>query len=745
MAIDMLITFFLAMITSAIVTPLSIKIAHKVGAVDEPKDERKIHTKAMPRMGGFSFIMGFFVSMIYIFLTTNVAAGVNVWGFFIGLAIVAVTGFLDDVYHIKPWQKLLGQVVAAILVIASGLRICYINIPFLSIYGLNDVLSVVITFFWIIGVTNALNLIDGLDGLASGVSAISTLSLAIVFILNGASKLPIILTAALLGGIMGFLPFNFNPAKTFMGDMGSNFLGFTLATVSMLGMAKTYAFMTIIVPVVILGLPIFDTLFAMGRRILRHQSIMQADRGHIHHKLIDAGLSQKQAVLVLYGVTALLGILAVIILESSVWKILILIAILAILTVIGSRSINDIMVYLADGKRRNKVVTDIRNAEKKDKIKVMVVFGTRPEAIKMCPLILKLRERENIETVVCLTAQHRQMLDQVMNAFNIKAEYDLNIMKDKQTLAHITSDILEKLYEVLLKEKPDIVLVHGDTSTTFSAALAAFYTKTKVGHVEAGLRTYDKYSPYPEEMNRQLVTNLADIYFAPTESNKANLLRELVDESLIYTTGNTVIDALKTTVKEDYKFTHPVLSKLDFNKKVIFMTAHRRENLGEPLQNICNAVKEIAKKNKDVVVVYPVHLNPAVRDVASKTLGEVKNVHLIEPLDVVTTHNLINKSYMVLTDSGGIQEEAPSLGKPVLVLRGETERPEAVIAGTVKIVGTNKQTIIEETNKLLTDSEEYKKMSRATNPYGDGNACERIVDALTYYFGMTDKRPEDLK
>lgn len=745
MVIEMLIAFILAAITSAIVTPVSIKLAHRVGAIDEPKDERKIHVKAMPRLGGFSFIVGFFVAVIYSLATSAIATTVNLWGVFLGLAIVAVVGFLDDVYHIKPWQKLLGQVIAAILVIVSGLRICYINIPFFTLYGLNDILSVIVTFFWIIGVTNALNLIDGLDGLASGVSAISALSLTVVFILNGAGELPILLMVALLGGLMGFLPFNFNPAKTFMGDMGSNFLGFILATVSMLGMAKTYALMTIIVPVVILGLPIFDTLFAMARRILKHQSIMQADRGHIHHRLIDAGLSQRQAVLVLYGVTALLGILAVIILESDIWKIVILLAILAILSVIGSRSVNDIMVYLDGGKRRNTVVADKRNAEKKDKIKVMVVFGTRPEAIKMCPLILKLRERENIETVVCLTAQHRQMLDQVMNAFNIKAEYDLNIMKDKQTLAHITSDILEKLYEVLQTEKPDIVLVHGDTSTTFSAALAAFYTKTKVGHVEAGLRTYDKYSPYPEEMNRQLVTNIADIYFAPTDNNKANLLRELVDESLIYVTGNTVIDALKTTVNKEHKFTHPVLSKIDFSKKVIFMTAHRRENLGEPLQNICNAVKEIAKKNKDIEIVYPVHLNPAVQDVATKVLGEVKNVHLIEPLDVITTHNLINRSYMVLTDSGGIQEEAPSLGKPVLVLRGETERPEAVAAGTVKIVGTNKQTIIDETMKLLTNEEEYKKMSRALNPYGDGNACDRIVDAIMYYFGMTETRPEDLK
>ncbi len=745
MVINTIIAILLACATSAIVAPLMIKFAFKVGAVDVPKDERKIHSKPMPRIGGLSFIFGFFVAIIFSLLTVEFDTAVNLFGFFVGAGIVAAVGFLDDIYHIKPWQKLLGQVIAAILVIVSGLRICYINIPFFStIYGLNDALSVIITFFWIIGVTNALNLIDGLDGLATGVSAIATLALTIVFMLNGSGELPIIITAALLGGLIGFLPYNFNPAKTFMGDTGSNFLGFTLATVSMIGMAKTYTVMAIIIPVVILGLPIFDTLFAIIRRITHHKSIMEADRGHVHHRLIDAGLSQKQAVLVLYGVTALLGILAVIILESNVWKVIVLMAILAILSVIGTRSANDILVHLDNGKKRNVVATEKRNEEKKDKIKVMLVFGTRPEAIKMCPLALKLREHSNIETIVCVTAQHRQMLDQVLDAFKIKPEYDLNVMKDKQTLTHITAEVLERLCEVIQKEKPDIVLVHGDTTTTFSAALAAFYNKVKVGHVEAGLRTYDKYSPYPEEMNRQLVTKIADLYFAPTQNNKNNLLRELVEETLIYTTGNTVIDALKTTVREDYKFTHPVLSKIDFNKKVIFMTAHRRENLGEPLQNICNAVKEIAKKNKDVVVVYPVHLNPAVQDVATKTLGEVKNVHLIEPLDVITTHNLINKSYMVLTDSGGIQEEAPSLGKPVLVLRSETERPEAVTAGTVKIVGTDKKVIIEETQKLLDDKEEYKKMSRALNPYGDGNSCERIVEGIMYYFGMKEDRPKDM-
>lgn len=737
MAINILITFVLAALTSAILTPITIKLAYKVGAVDVPKDARRIHSKAMPRIGGLAFILGFFISIIYMLLTGGIDNTTNLSGFFIGLAIIASVGFLDDVYQLKAWQKLIAQIVAAIIVIASGLRICYINIPFLTLYGLNDVFSIIITFGWIIGVTNALNLIDGLDGLATGVSAISTLALSVIFILNGSGDLPLILTIALLGGLVGFLPYNFNPAKTFMGDVGSNSLGFILATVSMIGMAKTYTFMAIILPVVILGLPIFDTLFAIFRRVSHHKSIMEADRGHLHHKLIDAGLTQKQAVLVLYAVTAVLGILAVVILESSVWKVIMLVVILAVLSVLGSKN-------LLGGKKNMIKTKEVREVLNKEKIKVMVVFGTRPEAIKMCPLVLKLREHEEIETVVCVTAQHRQMLDQVLKAFKIEPEYDLNVMKDKQTLTHITSAVLEGLYEVINKEKPDLILVHGDTTTTFSAALASFYCKTKVGHVEAGLRTYDKYSPYPEEMNRRLVTNLADLYFAPTQNNKHNLLKEMIEEGTIYVTGNTVIDALKTTVKPDYTFTHPILSKIDFNKKVIFMTAHRRENLGEPLQNICNAVKEIATKFKDVEVVYPVHLNPAVQDVATKTLGEVKNVHLVEPLDVITTHNLINKSYMVMTDSGGIQEEAPSLGKPVLVLRTETERPEAVVAGTVKIVGTDKERIIEEASKLLTDEKEYAKMSKAANPYGDGKACERIVDAILYYFGKSEKKPNDL-
>lgn len=370
------------------------------------------------------------------------------------------------------------------------------------------------------------------------------------------------------------------------------------------------------------------------------------------------------------------------------------------------------------------------------KIKVMTIFGTRPEAIKMAPLVKELEKNsDKIESVVCVTAQHRQMLDQVLEIFDIKPDYDLNIMKERQTLIGITTRGLEGLDEIMKEAKPDIVLVHGDTSTTFVGSLAAFYNQIAVGHVEAGLRTYDKYSPYPEEVNRRLTGVIADMHFAPTERNKNNLLKENVSEDAIYITGNTVIDALKTTVCADYKFKDETLSQMDWdNKKVIVMTAHRRENLGEPLRNICRAVKRIVEEFKDVEVVYPVHLNPAVREVANEILGNIDRVKLIEPVNADELHNAISRGYMVMTDSGGLQEEAPSLGKPVLVMRNETERPEAVDAGTVKIAGVNEENIYNLAKELICNKEEYNKMAKAVNPYGDGLASGRIVKAIIERF-----------
>lgn len=380
------------------------------------------------------------------------------------------------------------------------------------------------------------------------------------------------------------------------------------------------------------------------------------------------------------------------------------------------------------------------------KIKVLTVFGTRPEAIKMAPLAIELNKYESIDAKVCVTAQHRQMLDQVLEIFKIKPDYDLDIMKDRQTLAGITTRVLEGMDDVIKAEKPDIILVHGDTSTSFVAALAGFYNQVKVGHVEAGLRTYDKYSPFPEEMNRQLTGRIADMNFSPTAQNKANLLKENVDESTIFITGNTVIDALKTTVQPNYRFKDKTLNEIDFeNRRVIIVTAHRRENLGKPLENICNALKHIVEKYEDVELVYPVHLNPAVRETAFGILGDTERVHLIDPLDVLELHNAMSKSFMVMTDSGGIQEEAPALAKPVLVLRRETERPEAVEAGTVKIAGVDKDVIIGLAEELLDSEDAYNKMAHAANPYGDGNASKRICEALLYEFGISNERPDDFK
>lgn len=366
------------------------------------------------------------------------------------------------------------------------------------------------------------------------------------------------------------------------------------------------------------------------------------------------------------------------------------------------------------------------------KIKVMSVFGTRPEAIKMAPLVKELEKRPEIESVVCVTAQHREMLDQVLATFEIKPDYDLNMMKQGQTLMDITVGALCGVDAVIKEAKPDIVLVHGDTSTTFAAGLAAFYNQTAIGHVEAGLRTYNKYSPYPEEMNRQMVDCMTDMYFAPTGLSRQNLLDENIDDSKIYVTGNTAIDAMSTTV--DAGYTHPELAWLE-GDKMILLTAHRRENLGEPMRNIFRGIRRVLDEVPGIKVIYPIHKNPVVRAAADEIFGDCDRVKLIEPLDVFDFHNFQNLAHIILTDSGGIQEEAPSLGKPVLVLRDTTERPEGIDAGTLKLVGTDSDVIYRETVRLLTDKEEYERMSKASNPYGDGHASERIVDAIIEKYG----------
>ena len=360
--------------------------------------------------------------------------------------------------------------------------------------------------------------------------------------------------------------------------------------------------------------------------------------------------------------------------------------------------------------------------------KIMLVFGTRPEAIKMCPLVKELKTRGNLETIVCVTGQHRQMLDQVLQAFDVVPDYDLSIMKDKQTLFDITTNILNRIKAVLEEVRPDVVLVHGDTSTTFVTALACFYLQIPVGHVEAGLRTYNIYSPYPEEFNRQAVGIISQYNFAPTELSKENLLREGKKPETIHVTGNTAIDALKTTVREDY--THPQLEWAE-GSRLIMITAHRRENLGEPMKHMFRAIRRVMEEHPDVKAIYPIHMNPVVRQTADEILGGEDRIRIIEPLEVLDFHNFLARSYMILTDSGGIQEEAPSLGKPVLVMRDTTERPEGIAAGTLKLVGTDEEVIYRNFKLLLEDRQEYEKMSNASNPYGDGFACKRIADILS--------------
>ncbi|MFW5718883.1 MAG: non-hydrolyzing UDP-N-acetylglucosamine 2-epimerase [Halanaerobium sp.] len=378
--------------------------------------------------------------------------------------------------------------------------------------------------------------------------------------------------------------------------------------------------------------------------------------------------------------------------------------------------------------------------------KIMAVFGTRPEAIKMAPLLKALQKNKNYNLIITVTAQHREMLDQVMNLFQLESDYDLNIMKDRQTLSGLSARIIKKLDVILTEEKPDLLLVHGDTSSTFIGALTSFYHQIKIAHVEAGLRTHNKYSPFPEEMNRQLTGVLADLNFAPTKKAKDNLLLENKAAEKIFVTGNTVIDALLSVVDQDYNFENELLKNLDFeNKKLILLTAHRRENLGKPMENIFRAVQQLTEKIDNLEVVFPVHLNPVIRELSKKMLAGNKKIHLIEPLAYLPFANLMARADLVLTDSGGIQEEAPSLGKPVLVLRNTTERPEAVEAGTVLKVGTDAEMIFKESLKLLTDKEEYQKRAAAVNPYGDGRAVERIIQAMDYHFGISKQIPVDFE
>jgi UDP-GlcNAc:undecaprenyl-phosphate GlcNAc-1-phosphate transferase len=757
-AYEYFISFTLAFIIAFSTTPVAKSLAFRIGAVDIPKDNRRMHKQPIARLGGFAIITAFFATIIFNVVSSKIlhTSSAIVFdkqfiGLIIGSAIIAVMGVIDDIKALSAKLKFPIQILAAVIVAVTGTRIEFVTNPFSVVGGstLGPWTSYPLTVLWIVGITNAINFIDGLDGLAAGVSSIASLSLFFVSVMRPDPDVgTAVLVAMLAGSAMGFLPYNFNPAKIFMGDTGATFLGFMLGVISIQGTYKSYTVIAIAVPILVLALPLFDTLFAILRRLASGKSPMTADRGHLHHRLVDMGLTQRQSVAVIYLASAALGLCAIVLDYKGPVTAMILIIAVAIFVIGGSMYMGE--MNNAKNRECHSLQNPYRQAiiggRKLDRIKVMTIFGTRPDAVKMAPLVKELEKCDKIDSVVCVTAQHREMLDQVLKIFDIKPDHDLNIMQSRQTLTGITTRALEGLENVMEQESPDIVLVHGDTTTCFVGSLAAFYKQIAIGHVEAGLRTFDKYSPYPEEMNRKLTGSMADIHLAPTETNKANLLREGVNEDTIYITGNTVNDALKTTVKEDYTFGCEALRDIDFKgRRVIAVTAHRRENLGEPLHNICRALAAIVDKYEDVEIVYTVHLNPVVQETAKEILGGKQRVHLIPPLDVQDMHNLMARSYMIMTDSGGIQEEAPTLGKPVLVLRKETERPEAVKAGTVRLAGTVESEIIEHASKLLEDKSDYEVMSRSINPYGDGHASERIVQALLFHFGITDEKPEEFK
>jgi len=536
---------------------------------------------------------------------------------------------------------------------------------------------------------------------------------------------------AIAGAALGFLPFNFNPAKTFMGDCGSLFLGFMLAGISIETM-KTTTVIVLLIPIISLGFPIFDTLFAIIRRKVNGRPIMEADKGHLHHRIMERGMGQKRTVIILYAISGILGICAVELGQRNFADAFFLLLAAAALIYVYIRPSNNGVE--AEIKALEKKLSEVKPVEN-GKIRVITIFGTRPEAIKMAPLVKALEEDDAIECILCVTAQHREMLDQVLELFELTPKYDLNIMKQRQTLSMITANVIQGLDKIVEAEKPDLILVHGDTTTTFVASLSAFYHKIKVGHVEAGLRTGNKYSPFPEEMNRLLTGHIADLHFAPTIINKNNLLNENIPEDRIFVVGNTVIDALLTIAGREYEFEDETLRSIDFDKhRVITVTCHRRENLGENMENIFTAIRDIVLKYDDVEVVYPVHLNPAVREIANKILDGVDRVHLIDPLTYQPFVNLMARSFFILTDSGGMQEEAPALGKPVLVVRRETERPEAIEAGTAKLAGVHHDEIFAMASELLDSKEAYDKMSGAKNPYGDGTTSKQILEIIKKTF-----------
>ncbi len=730
--------FVLAAAITMFLTPISARFAKKIGAIDAPDGVRKIHGRNIPYGGGLAMFSAFFLSLLLAHWTVDFAEGEyrgKLVGIFLASFLMLMVGLFDDMKPIKARTKFLFQIVAAIILILFGYRITYME----SLMNVVDFSfwSIPITILWIVGVTNTLNLIDGLDGLAAGIAAIACTTIFVISFITGNTG-SALLAAILAGSCIGFLPQNFNPAKVFMGDAGSYFIGIVISVISMEGGLKSATFLTVLAPILAIGIPIFDTAFAIIRRTVSGRPLGEPDRGHIHHKFLDFGFGQRRAVVTMYFINAVFGMGAVAFINGD-WDYGTMFFVVAFFMMILP-SFNRVPNLYGEKKNRenskeNSMATRCSNIPAKGTRKrVLTVFGTRPEVIKMAPLIKELQKKEELETLVCVTGQHREQLDQMLEIFHIKPEVDLNLMKSGQTLAEVTYRTVQRVDEVLEELDPDLVMVHGDPSASFASALAAFYRNIPIAHVEAGLRSGNIYSPFPEEYNRRSTGLIATLHFAATEQNRQSLLSEGVSNGGIHVVGNTAIDAVFSVIDDEYEFENNELKNLDLSKRVIVMTAHRRENLGDRMRQIFRAVRRVADEYEDVIFVYAVHLNPKIREIVDEILVNHSRIKLLPPLGYRDMCNLMKRSYMVLTDSGGLQEEAPALGKPVVLTRTETERQEAIDAGTVRLAGVEEGDVYEAIQSILDSEDVYSRMATAKNPYGDGHTSERIADIVVDYF-----------
>lgn len=722
--------FVIAGALSVAITALSMFAllpgAARLGLVDRP-DARKQHKGEIPVIGGISFFLGLLAGALYLQLGDRYSMSLLATA-----GLVVMLGALDDSRDLSVRTRLLVQSIAVgLMITGSGVWLDDLG----DLFGTGPIhlgwLGVPVTVIAVVGTINAFNMLDGIDGLAASLALVC---IGAIFLFDRGNVLDkgALPTLALL--FVALLPFLFvnlggiSGRKVFMGDAGSMLIGYVMAWsliyLSQRGPARIDAAEALWC----IALPLLETLNLMYRRARRGLSPFKPDRQHLHYLLIDRERSPKTVLLTIVGLAC-----ALVAFGYALRNLPVMVGLLAFFAMLGLYSLT-----LSSGDR-NKPPAAAASAQLGPAIKTLCVFGTRPEAIKMAPLAKMLAQDPRFDARVCVTGQHRQMLDQVLQLFEIEPDFDLNIMKPKQDLTDVTTAILTGMKAVLAELKPDVVLVHGDTSTTMAATLAAYYQQIPVAHVEAGLRTGNLYSPWPEEANRKLTGALAAIHFAPTELSRGNLREEGIPDERIAITGNTVIDALKDVlvrIERTPQLRREIAAKFEFlrdERKVVLVTGHRRESFGGGFERICEALRDTALRHPEIDIVYPVHLNPQVREPVNRVLRGIANVHLIEPLDYLPFVYLMNRAHIILTDSGGIQEEAPSLGKPVLVMRDTTERPEAVAAGTVRLVGTDRELICAGISELLSDRAAYEAMSFAHNPYGDGLACQRIVAALAQF------------